>query len=287
MREISRMRRARSACAPAAVAAAVLAPAAAAQEAMYTAAATMPSKGTVVLREQVHYQRFGSDDSGDTRRVQRAEVMTTLSVGLDRALALSVDVPAAFEWADFKTGGSEFDKGVEDLDLTLKWRIFKHDSGGIDTTRAALMLGAHVASGDDEDFSSQSVNPHVGVVWTRVVRRHGFNLEGEFTWNTGGEESANLGGDGPHDAVRLNGSYVYRLAPARYGPESRGAWYATAELNGLYETNGDWDLRWAPGLMFEGWRWGFEVMAQFPLYQDVDERPEFQVAIGAGIRLAF
>ncbi len=257
-----------------------------AQEAMYTAAATMPSPGVSVIREQIHYYRYGGNPNTGADHTDQAEFMTSWQYGLARGLSLSLDVPAVIRnTVDNDT--NDFDKGVEDLDLMLKYRVYQDDSGGIDTFRIALMGGVAFASGDDSDFSSQSVNPHIGVVATEVRGRHGFNQEIHYYFNTGGDTDDNYGGEGPADALRLNVSYLYRIAPDFYRSTTTGAWYITAELNYLYETNSDHDLRLSPGLMYEGRRFAFELMSQFPVYQDVEERPKMVVGIGVGVRFTF
>jgi len=154
--------------------------------------------------------------------------------------------------------------------------------------RAALIGGAHIASGDDKDFSTQSVNPYLGAVVTIVRGRHGFNQDVFYHLNTTGSGYDNTeGGMGPADAFRANSAYVFRLFPERFTSQSTGAWYATCELNYLYETNGDQDLRWAPGIMYEGQEFAFEVMVQLPLWDDLSERPELDFAVGVGFRFAF
>ncbi len=177
--------------------------------------------------------------------------------------------------------------GVEDLDIMLKWRVYKSDTGGVDTARIALLGGARVTSGDNREFASQSVNPMFGAVLTVVRGRHGFNQDLIYNFNTGGRDSDNLGNEGPADGLQYNTAYLYRVSPAAYSAETRGAWYATFEVNGLYETNGDNELRWAPGLMYEGRTWALEVMAQFPLLESVRKRAEFDVSYGVGVRFAF
>ncbi len=261
--------------------------AAIAQEAMYTAAATMPSPGTGVVRPQLSYFRYGTNPLDPSEEhTDVVEAMTTVAWGLDRGLALFVDVPVAFE-RESTPGDDRWDKGVEDIDAMLKWRFYKHDSGGIDTVRAALLGGAKIASGDDSDFSSQSVNPHIGAVLTIVKGRHGFNQDLIYTWNTGGMALSNLGGDGPDDALAIDSAYVFRVWPEQFTSDSIGAWYVTAEVNNLYETNGDFESRWAPGLMYEGRKVSFELMAQFPLYHDLQERPELDFSVGVGVRVSF
>lgn len=258
-----------------------------AQEAMYTEAATMPGPGTFVLRQQFHYARFGSHPETDVKETDRYEWMTSLQAGLARGLSLQLDVPVEWRREEKRSGEADWDKGVEDLDLMLKARVLREDTGGVDTLRAALLAGIRFASGDDSDFSSQSVNPMIGGVITLVRGRHGFNQDLIYTFNTGGTDDDNFGGEGTADALNYGSAYLYRIAPAAYTSETIGAWYVTAEINGIYETNGDNELRFAPGLMYEGRRWAFEAMLQLPLYDELDHRPELDIAGGFGLRFSF
>ena len=261
--------------------------AALAQEAMYTAAATMPSPGTGIVRPQLHIYRFGENPTTDVESTTIYEAETSIAYGIARDFAGYLVVPLQYEVDELENGDEDDDKGVDDLEAMLKWRFYKDDSGGLDTLRAALIVGAAFASGDDDDFSSGSVNPRVGAVVTSVQGRHGFNQDLSYQWNTGGDAEDNFGGEGPDDAIRAGSAYVYRIAPVAYTADSKGAWYLTAEVNTLYETGGDVDVRFAPGIMYEGWRWAIEVMGQLPIYQDVDERPEFEWGIGVGVRFSF
>lgn len=258
------------------------------QEAMYTQAVTIPSPDSLILREQMHVFRYGEHPIARTQETTIYELKTTLAYGLERGLALYLDVPVMLkEEKPFGTQDTQWDRGVSDLEVMLKWRVLKQDTGGVDTLRGALLGGASILSGDDEDFSSESINPKLGGVITKVWGRHGFNQDLIYTINTGGTRAANDGGDGPSDSLAFNTSYVYRVFPARYTADSTGAYYATIELNGLYETNGDVEIRWAPGFMYEGRRFGWEVMAQLPFYEELDERAELDWGVGVGVRLLF
>lgn len=275
----------------AALAALAFAAHARAQEAMYTAAATMPSPGVTVVRPQFFFSEYGYNPVDNTSSTRQYQWGLNLQTGIARGLSLTLDVPVAIERSiDATTGTPKTDKGVSDIDLMLKWRFFKDDTGGIDTLRAALLVGTNLPSGDDHDFSTGNVNPHAGVVLTYVRGRHGFNQELDYKVNTASESDriANTGGgDGAADAFRFNSSYLYRIFPDAYQPDSRGAWYLTAEMNGLYETNGDVELRWSPGLMYEGYDFAFELMAQLPLYKDLQNRAELDFQIGFGFRFTF
>jgi hypothetical protein len=258
-----------------------------AQEAMYTQAATMPGKNTFVVRQQAHVWQYGQHPLNDNSQTRKYELESSISYGLARAVSVSLDVPVVFE--DTLTTDGERDKGVgvEDLDIMFKIRVYRNDRGGVDTLRVAILAGAKVASGDSEEYSSQSVNPHLGAVVTLVRGRWGFNQDITFQHNTGGEARYNFGGEGPDDALFFNTAGLYRIEPARFTSQSVGAWYITAEMNGLYETNGDTELRFAPGLMYEGRSYALEFMGQLPVYDDLDERPELDWAIGVGVRFAF
>ncbi len=253
-----------------------------AQEAMYTAAATMPSPGTFIDRPMFHYWRFGDNPVSGEGSTDRFEFSNKLSYGIVRDLAASLDISGDADVAEDPSGASHTDLGIDVVELELKYRFYKSDSGGIDTVRAAIIGGANLRV--DGEFS---VNPRLGAVLTIVSGRHGFNQDVMFTLNTDGSREDNFGNDGPDDTFHHSTSYVYRFWPEQFGRDSRGAWYTTLELTGMYETGGDYDLRLGPGVMYEGYRWAFEAMGQFPIYQDVEDRPELRFGVGMGLRFSF
>lgn len=263
-----------------------LAPAALAQEAMYTQAATMPGPGGVIVRTQAHVARFGADPATGDRNFTDTTFMQTAQIGLVRDLSLTLDAPIALRHATRADGSHDADHGVKDLDAMLKYRVYRHDGHGVDTTRVALLGGAQFASGDDRDFSSRSVNPHLGAVVSVIRGRHGFSQDASFKFNTRGDDDHNDGGDGTANALFLNSSYVFRLWPAQFTSESVGGWYTTTELSGVFETNGDSELRYSVGVMYEGRRWAFEAMIQLPLWHDLDHRAELDWAGGVGFRFS-
>lgn len=265
-------------------AAGLLAHGALAQEVMMTQAATMPTEGAAILRQSFHlYDLGGNPLTGDAgRRTLVSD--TSLQLGLAAGWSLLIDAQAEHVRTETATG-IDSDDAFSSIDLTAKYRFHMSNSGGIDTERAALLMGVRL---DTED--SANVDPHIGVVYTRVAGRHGINAELTYTYSTGDEHdtlSNALGGEGAADSVNYNLAYAYRVLPAAFTAESTGAWYFTAELLGLYETNGDNEVRCAPGLMFEGRSVALEVQVQLPLIADLDERPELKWAIGAGLRWLF
>lgn len=272
----------------AALAISALTPAAHAQEAMYTQAATMPSPNTGVVRLQYHMWIYGSNPEAGTKRTEKLEAMHSIAYGLARDWALFIDAPMeASRSENASTGDWSSDKSMEGLDAIIKWRFYQHDGGGVNTERAALIFGTSIDNAQDDDWEGLTVNPKLGGVFTIVRGRHGFNQDLIYQLNTGGDEADNFGGEGPSDALFFNSAYVYRIIPTQFSSDTNGAWYVTAELNGLYETNGDVELRWSPGLMYEGRRFAFELMAQFPLWQDVDHRAELDFGFGFGFRFTF
>ncbi|QYU67808.1 hypothetical protein J4558_23480 [Leptolyngbya sp. 15MV] len=261
-----------------------------AQEAMFGEAATMPGPGTVVLRQMLHLNHFGSRPEGPeprTRSTRQIESITSLQVGLVRDLSLRVELPMALRRTKDSAGAVDNDQGVEDIDLLLKWRVLQHDKPGLDTTRLALLAGATIASGDDRDFSSGSVNPQLGAVLTTIRGRHGFNQEITYRFNTGGDDAHNFGGRGKDDALTLVTGYVYRLWPDRFADGAEHGWYATAELITLYETSGDWEGRLAIGAMLEARTCALEASVLLPVFDRLRRRAELDWGLAAGLRLTF
>lgn len=260
---------------------------------METAAATMPSPGIWTFRPQFHLESFGQRpnvDAGSGILSDNTTVATAsmgFQYGLVRDWSLSFDVPLVWEREEDAAGDTDSSVGVEDFEASLKWRFYRKDHGGIDTTRAALIFGADIASGDSEHFSSQSINPHIGAVITVVRGRFGFNQDLHYQWNTGGSRENNLGGEGPDDHIMAGTAFVYRVWPDAFAADSVGAWYVTAEGIQHYETNGDYELRFMPGVMYEGRTWAFEAMLELPVIEELDERPEFQWGVGFGFRFTF
>jgi len=79
-----------------------------------------------------------------------------------------------------------------------------------------------------------------------------------------------------------------RLAQERYGEStSHEAWYLVAELNGLYETNGNIQLFLSPGVMYEATWFTIDANVMIPISQNLKDRPEMEIAVGIGLRLTF
>ncbi len=259
-----------------------------AQEAMYTEAATMPSRGTGVVRAQFHYSQFGANAGAGIDETQQVETMVSVQYGIAKAAAIRIDVPVIpWRHEEMSAGHHVNDAGVEDITALFKYRVYKHDSGGVDTIRAVVFAGVEMLSGDSRQFSSLSASPFAGGVLTIVRGRHGFNQELTAKINPGGDNDHNFGGDGTDNALFINSAYLFRFYPAAYTSQTTGAYYATAELLHTYETNGDWEGRASVGVMFEGRQWAWEAMVLLPLYDRLDHRAELDIGIGFGLRFSF
>lgn len=262
-----------------------------AQEALNMDAATQPSPGVVYLYERVRITRYNSspirdDGAASPDATTRYQLDTTIMAGLTTNLALVATIP--IERREERAGGVERDAdfGLADPEILFKYRIYKSDSSSIDTLRVAALAGAEIPSGDD-NFTSGSIDPIIGLAATMIRGRHGLNAALRFKLNTDGDADENLGGDGPDDAFRYDASYLFRLAPASWKQGNDTALYAVAELNGLYETGGDNEILFAPGMLLEGRTWAGEIGARLPVYDDVHDRPSVQWGFVAGIRFFF
>jgi hypothetical protein len=259
-----------------------------AQEAIQTDAATQPSVGSFVIRQQLRFTSLANDPSPDQRRIREAEARTSLSYGITPDLSFTAAVPLKYRDTRFLAEDrSEDDWGVDDIPLMLKYRIFRQDTSPVDTLRISLMGGVEVPT-YDRPFSSESFDPIIGAVLTKIVGRHGFSQALQYKFNTGGHVEFPISrGDGPRNALRYDSAYLFRVDPAIYTVETLAATYAVLELNGLYETNGDNEILLSPGLLYEARAWAGEISFQFPVVQSVDDRPEVRYSIVAGLRFLF
>jgi len=258
---------------------------AAAQEATNTPAATQPAQGHLAFRERLQYVRLGDDPSPERRDIDTFVATTTLTYGVRRDMAASLDLPLAFVSFDAPAGGEE-DFGINDLALTVKYRPFQRDLGPIDSLRLAVYGGVEIPSGDG-DFSSHSWDPFVGCVFTAILGRHGINQSISYKFNTGGDLFTMRAGDGRDDALRYDTAYLFRVSPVEYAADTTAALYATVELNGLYETGGDNEVMLGPGVLYEAKTFAAEAAFGVPVVQDVHERPETKLTLTVGVRLLF
>ena len=224
-------------------------------------AATHPAQGQSYVRVLGYAAEY--DDPGPETR--RQSMGLKLAHGLRSSTALVVES----EWAR-REGGGETDSGFVRAGLLLKQRFLRRDLGPLDTWRASVLAGADLP-GDEMVREAAHVSPRLGVATTAILGRHGLN--GQIDWT---------GRTGEDDRFRLNGSYLYRLAPATYAVDTRGAWYAVAEWLNEASTGGDWRSDAAMGLLYEDRAWAAEIGLRLPLAQD--GLPELRQEVVIGLR---
>jgi len=181
-------------------------------------------------------------------------------------------------------GGPSDEFGIADSTLLVKWRVFQDDPAPAETTRFSLVGGLQIPGDSDFtwDSSSNAFDPIIGCVFSMVRGRHGFNADALWEFYTGGDRDQGKG-----DSLRFDASYLFRLAPVQYTAETTGAFYAVAELNGFYDVNGDRELFFSPGLMYEARRFTLDATVMIPVYQNVDYRAETEIVVGFGVRISF
>ncbi|MCX5691045.1 MAG: hypothetical protein NTV94_14875 [Planctomycetota bacterium] len=264
-------------------------PAAAAlgQEATNTPAATQPGVGSWYLRERVQLVRMSDDPSPQDREIDKWIATTALTYGISRELSATLTLPLVYSIEDADgASGRDTEFGAGDASLSLKWRPFQWDLNPVDSVRVAFTAGVETPTGTG-DLGSHSWDPYVGVIFTSILGRHGFNEGLSYKVNTGGDEFSTTPGDGTADALRYDTAYLFRVDPAAYTADTTAATYLTLELNGLYETNGDNEALLGPGILYEARAHALEATLGFPVMQDVDERAETDLVVTVGFRLLF
>ncbi|MCA9282745.1 MAG: transporter [Phycisphaeraceae bacterium] len=258
-----------------------------AQAPIVSQAATQPAKGRLSIREQFMLMRMDNDPSGEDREVRQTMLHTIIDYGLTGNQSLSLRLPVIFRRInDDDQHGRFHEDGIGDLTAIWKYRLWQHDTGPIGTKRFSIFAGAEIPVGN-EDLTSDSFDPIIGVVYTQVQGRHGLNVDASWKFTTGGDDDGTGVGDSLADLLRVNASYLYRIAPEQYQSDTNASWYAVAELNGMYETNGDTEVMLSPGLLYEHRRWAAEIGVQLPILQDVDHRLEHEWVFIVGVRFLF
>ena len=259
-----------------------------AQQSTDMPAAVQPGWEVFVVRQETEYMRMDDPRPGGFGAIEMTETETTLAYGLTRDSALMVHVPVMY-W-DLESAAPEPASqgfGVDDITLMVQHRFYKEDLGPIETRRAVLLVGLEVPS-YDEGFSSESLDPMLGVAYTLIDGRHGLNASALWKFNTSADDGFAIEfGDSAADALRLDGSYLYRLSPETYTAETTGSHYVQAQLLGRYETNGDTQVMFAPGWMYEGRQWAFEATVHLPVLQELDHRAELKWGVNLGVRYLF
>ncbi|RME38737.1 MAG: transporter [Planctomycetota bacterium] len=238
-----------------------------------------PREGGGVLRLQYAFEE--ADGGRVVDHLSRSSVRGVLVLGLRANLAWITAVPYVHQRADVfnrRFGRSERQReGVGDVTLLLKYRFWQRDHGPMQTDRWAVLGGLQVRSGD-RDFSSDSYDPIVGLVYTWRRRQAKFDADLVYQFNTGA-------GKARHDDLRYDATFSYRFYPTRYTSASTFDIDAVAELNGRYRTDGSHTLYLSPGLVVSFVRWSLEMSVQIPtLEEHVPGAAETDYRFVAGVR---
>lgn len=258
-----------------------------AQQAIHTPAAAQPSTGVLMVRELAQYTRYSGDPTGLDRTVDDLVLITDFAYGVSHDTVLMLRVPVLFRDVDSDVAGvDDTPGGFGDVHAMVKMRIWQNDFGPIDTARLGVIAGLDLPTAQ-APFGSDSFDPMLGLVYTHIQGRHGFNVSARYKLNTGGRDNPVRPGDSKADILNYDAAYLYRIAPAEYAVDTQGAWYAIAELHGTSETNGDHELFIAPGVMYEGRDWALEASVSLPVLQELNHRPEAEFTITLGLRFLF
>ncbi|MBX3364560.1 MAG: transporter [Phycisphaeraceae bacterium] len=255
------------------------------QEALFTGAATQPGVGIFKIRFLPLYAEYSGGESGAEDRARVFSVETTLSYGLSPTLSASLTAPMKQRVLEGDSP-EERDLGLGDMTFDFKYRFHTHAYGPINTARFAAVLGLSIPS-FDAPFSNEALNPAAGVIYTHIHERHGWNVELRYTLTTGGKRFGMDPGDTHADLLEANLAYLYRLAPARYAADTFASWYGVVECLIDWETNGDYTVVLAPGILYEARNVGLEAGVQIPVSQAADHRMEKDWAVVFGVRVFF
>ncbi|MBX2851108.1 MAG: hypothetical protein KTR15_05110 [Phycisphaeraceae bacterium] len=257
-----------------------------AQEVLYTPSATSPGTGIFALRQNVSFESFDGMRADGPFELDQLTYETAIAYGVTADLTLMGHLPLVFR--DFSEPATSNSKsfGMYDLPVMLKYRFFQKDLSNIDTVRMSLLGGVELPSYSDQ-FSSESFDPFIGWAMTMIKGRHGIGAHAKYKWNTGGDPYEIDFGAGQSDAIRLDGSYLYRIDPVEYTIDTTKSTYVMIELNQRYETNGDYETLLSPGILIEAQTWAAELAIRLPINQHVDHRAQLDWAVTFGLRFTF
>ncbi len=243
--------------------------------------ALQPGTGRLIIRQRFRYTEADLSAPIGDLDIRLTSSITTFVYGLVDELTLILDTPFVLSrrTENNTTGADDTDSGFADLRLLSKLRLYRDDFGPTNTRRVGLIGGLELPTGNSE-FTSESVDPILGGVFTHIEDRHAFHADALWHFNTGGGARAD-------DLLRFDLAYLYRLSPETYASTRPTALFGSLELNGFYETNGDREIFLSPGIQFISTRWILEATVQIPVWQDLDHRANRDFIIGVGFRVQF
>jgi len=243
--------------------------------------ALQPARGGWIVRQQLRYTQADFSSPMGALDIGQLTSITTLVYGLTEKVTLILDTPYVLDRKidNTSTGVGSTDSGLGDMKLMTKYRLYRNDFAPTSTARFDLIGGVELPTGIDA-FSSDSVDPIVGGVYSYINDRNAFHADALFKFNTG-SAATNA------DMLKYDLAYSYRLSPKAYASENPTALFAGLELNGIFETNDDSELFLSPGLQYVTRRWILEATIQVPIWQSLNRRPERDYLIGIGLRFQF
>ena len=244
-----------------------------AQQASWTTAPTLPSKGHWVLREAAVLSKHDRP-SGNKRRSNT--LSSRLSYGLDGERALFLDAPLRSIGRD---GGAD----LGDIALGWKWRFHQENPGPVDTIRASLSLGASLPTGA-ERFTADEPVPFAELAWMKITGRMGLGSSLALRGEGERYERALYPGETGDVSLRYAGAFVWRLAPETYSETLEAATYLTIETIAALDEGGDNELSLAAGLLYEAPSYAAEISLALPVSSDLSDRPESKGALLFGLR---
>ncbi len=167
-----------------------------------TDVALTPPKGGTIVRGQARYLRLRDDPTGLGREVDLYLTTTTFVHGFTPRLAVLGTLPVLHREVNLAAGGGMSNTGLADIPLLAKYRFYQDDGPGV-TTRWAVIGGLEVPTFDN-NFSSESVDPIIGTVWTHQERDWWVDWDVLYKFNTAG----GVAGD---DELRADVAYSLRL----------------------------------------------------------------------------
>ena len=252
-----------------------------AQSPLNSNVALQPAKEGVIIRQQLRFARAERSTGSGSIDISRFLSATTVVYGVTDSLTIAATVPYYFS-QHMKPGRgmpSSHADGIGDTVIMTKWRMYRNDYGINDTSRIDFLAGVKTDSGATA-FSSDSVDPIIGGVWTHFFGRSSVDTDVLYQFNTDG-------GPNKPDRFRYEGAYLYRISPEEYQSVNPSALFGSVELNGIAETNGDQELFFSPGIQYVTQRWALEATVQLPIWQDINHRAETDYIIGVGFRWQF
>src|SRR5262245_2544258 len=181
----------------------VVASSAAAQEAIFTRSATQPAANVLAWRQQIRWMNY-------TEGMTELSTKSMLSYGITGNLAVEAQLPLIS-----MTGGWHEANGLGDLTILAKTRIWQRHDSAIDTARIGVFGGMTIPAGPTA-LTGGGFDPILGAVYMQVAGRHGFNIATQYQLTTAGAPHPLMPGAGEADLLRIDGAYLWRVAPLEY-----------------------------------------------------------------------